>query len=672
MADIDALLGTAGTGPLSEPTQEAKPKREKRATTTRQHVADETVTGPSAADVKAKQTAAIAAAVDELAELWKEIEAGATCPGPQHVEDTVVEESPERVARIWTQRLEDEAKRRELFGCNAATQVRVTGTGVTIRAEIRPDMDAAESIARFQQKALSMGSGAYRGWLEVGTRGPHGGQVIMLNRAVVGADPATAFRAVNHNAYQIYADENQRRQALWFNAGLAVQKIDRRFKQKPKPTFRYEFPTIIETIADAGRGPSFVVEMHREQGVEDFEAALPKLRALLRVDLNLVERRPGVVELQLLHRAQVNWPTATPLSPRQLWRPRSKAESLIAARNGVLVPVGVTRDGRPLMLDLRRRPHLLLTGTSGAGKSTLFRLMLAALQLQLGPGGTLILADGKGADMVAVYGEGIGQQLSVEDASIHRAIAYLNDELLRRKRIYKQLVARGLPDKFPVLILCFDEFGAWAGRGLSSGASKARKAGVEAAMEKLRFILRQGRSLGIHVLISTQDVTVESGINTALLSVVSSRIVVGQVQGGSGSAMDKLFSQSERPRVAEAGAHIRPGDMGMGVMVDEDGEVVAFKAFHNSGAAADAMTAALAAGSRAPRFAWHFPDDDGEWLKRTCAADGDLEPVDSIPTIALEDEHGAYIEAHARYDEGNAEEHDPGTPADNAAHAGAF
>lgn len=673
MADIDALLGTAGPGPLSEPAQEPKPKREKKAAT-RPHVVDETATstGPSAAEAKAKQTAAITAAVDELAELWSAIEAGATCPAPERVEDTVTEESPDRVARIWQQRFEDEAKRRELFGCNANTQVRATGTGVTIRAEIKPDMNAAESIARFQEKALAMGNGAYTGWLDAGARGPHGGQIIMLNRAVVGADPATAFRAVNHNAYEIYADLNERRQKLWFNAGLAVKKVDRRFKQKPKPVYRYEFPTIIETIADAGRGPAFVVEMHREQGAEDFEAALPKLRALLRVDLNLVERRPGVVELQLQHRAQASWPAQTPLSPRQLWRPKSKAAALYAAKEGVLVPVGVTRDGRPLMLDLRRRPHLLLTGTSGAGKSTLFRLMLAALQLQLGPGGTLILADGKGADMVAVYGEGIGQQLSVEDASIHRAIAYLNDELLRRKRIYKQLVARGLPDKFPVLILCFDEFGAWAGRGLSTGASKARKAGVEAAMEKLRFILRQGRSLGIHVLISTQDVTVESGINTALLSVVSSRIVVGQVQGGSGSAMDKLFSQTERPRVAEAGAHIRPGDMGMGVMVDEDGEVVAFKAFHNSGAAADAMTAALAAGSRAPRFAWRFPDDGGLWLQRTCAADGDLEPVDTIPTIALEDEHGRYIAAHGRYDEGNAEEHDPGTPADNAAHAGAF
>lgn len=671
MADIDALLGTAGTGPLSETAQEPKPKREKKATATRLHVVDETATstGPSAAEAKAAQTAAITAAVDELAELWKQIEAGAQCPGPQQVDsDAAVEESPERVARIWTQRFEDEQRRRDLFGCNANTQVRVTGeTGVTIRAEIRPDMDAAESIVRFQRAALAMGNGRYEGWAESGARGPHGGQIIMLRRAVVGVDPKTAFRAVNHNVYQVYADEAERRHALWFNAGLAVRKIDRRYAQKPKPVYRYEFPTIIECLADTGRGPAFVVEMHREQGHDDFEEALPKLRALLRCDLKLVARKPGVVELQLLHRAQASWPKETPLSVSQLRKPRSKAASLIAARDGVLLPVGVTRDGKPLMIDLRRRPHLLLTGTSGAGKSTLFQLMLRSVQVQLGPLGKMLLADAKGADMRQVYGAGVGQNLSVETASIHRAITYAYDEMERRKVIYKRLIGRGLPDRFPVLILCIDEFGAFCAQGLASGATKAAKAGMDAALIKLRHVLKQGRSLGVHVLLSTQDVTVESGINTNLLSVISSRIVVGQVQSGSGSALDKLFLQSERQRVAEAGAHIRPGDMGMGVMVDEEGNPTAFKAFYNDGAAADAMAAAVAASNRERRFAWQFPLDGGLWLNRTCADADDLPAVDSIPVIPLEDEHG-YIAANARYDEGNALAHDPGSPPLNNAH----
>ncbi|KDP09294.1 hypothetical protein MAV101_01330 [Mycobacterium avium subsp. hominissuis 101] len=631
---------------------------------------DEAPTGPTAAEAKAAQTAAITAAVDELAALWKEIEAGATCPSPQRIEDTAAEESPNRVARIWQQRLVDEAKRRELFGCNAAVQVRATGTGVTIRAEIRPDMDAAESIARFQQAALAMGSGHYAGWLEAGTRGPHGGQVIMLNRAVVGTDPATAFRAVNHRVYQVYADESERRESLWFNAGLAVRKIDKRYSQKPRAVYRYEFPTIIECLAesDSRRGPAFVIELHREQGVEDFEAALPKLRALLRCDLNLVPREEGLVELQLLQRKQTSWPKETPLSPTQLWRPRNRAESLVAARDGVLIPFGVDRSGSPLMLDMRKRPHFLITGTSGAGKSTALRLILRALQMQLGRGGTIVLGDGKAADMIPVYAANVGQNLSLENASIHRAIAYAYDELGRRKKMYKRLIARELPEIFPLLILCIDELGAWAGQGLAKGSPKRDAVGVEAAMAKLRYVLRQGRSYGVHVIISTQDVTIESGINTALLSVVSTRVVVGRPEEGSGSAMDKLFTNAERPRVAAAAKEIPPGSRGIGVMVDEAGVPTLFKAFYNDGEAARVFDAATAAAGRARRFAWKFPDDDGAWLARTCAEFEGLEPVDSIPTIPLEDERGRYIEQNARYDEGNVAEHAPGTPADNTAH----
>lgn len=672
MADIDALLGTGSTGPLSEPAQEPKPQREKK-TTARLHVVDETATstGPSAAEAKAQQTAAIAAAVDELAELWSAIEAGATCPAPERVEETVTEESPDRVARIWQQRLEDVAKRRELFGCNAATQVRVTGTGVTIRAEIRPDMDAQQAIAQFQQKTIAMGSGAYTGWLEAGTRGPHGGQVIMLNRAVVGADPATAFRAVNHRMYQVYANEGERREALWFNAGLAVRKIDRRYAQKPRAVYRYEFPTIIECLADTGRGPGFVVEMHREQGVDDFEAALPKLTALLRCELKLVARKPGVVELQLQHRAQASWPAQTPLSPRQLWRPRNPAESLAAARDGILIPCGVDREGKPLMLDIRRRPHLLMAGTSGAGKSTLLRLQLRALQMQLGRGGVLILADGKGADMVELYGEGIGQALCVESASIHRAITFVYDEMARRKEIYKRLVARKLPATFPILAICIDEFGAWAAQGLTTGATKADKDGMQAAMIRLRHILRQGRSLGCHVILSTQDVAAESGIDAKLLAVMSARIVVGRPEEGSGGHLVKLFNDSERDKVRAATAHINPGDMGLGVMVSETGEVVSFKAFYNSGSAAEVFDAALAAAGRGRRFGWKFPHDNGVWLQRTCAENGDLPAVDDIPVVALEDEDGNPIPEHAIYYEGTGD-HDPGAPPGNSAHSGTF
>ncbi|TXI54402.1 FtsK/SpoIIIE domain-containing protein [Mycolicibacterium mageritense] len=688
MADIDALLGTGGAARAPRPAPEPapEPKQEKKTTPKpRLHIVDdaETVTetdsptGPSAADAKAAQQGAITAAVDELAALWREIEAGAQCPGPQQV-DTVIEESPERMARIWAQRFEQESKRRELFGCNANVQVRVTGeTGVTIRAEIRPDMTAAEAIATFQQTALAMSSGHYDGWLDTGARGPHGGQIIMLHRPVVGVNPKTAFRAVNHDVYQIYEGAPHRREALWFNAGLAIKKVDRRYtapkdpknpKSKPQVVYRYEFPTIIECLGDTGRGPGFVVAMHREQGIGDFELALPKLSALLRCDLKLVARKPGIVEIQLLHRAAPTWPKQTTLSPRQLWRPQSRAEVLLAAKSGILLPVGVTREGKPVMVNLKERPHVLIAGTSGAGKSTLLRLQLRALQVQLSRGGTLILADAKGADMRTVYAANVGQNLSIETASIHRAITYAYDLMERRKLIYKRLIAQGIPDVFEPCIVVIDEFGAFAAVGLSDGASSADKAGIQAAMIKLRHVLKQGRSLGVHLILSTQDVAKESGIDAKLLAVMRVRIMVGRPEEGSGGHLVKLFQQGERAAVQAATSHIGPNDMGLGVTVTAEGKVTAFKAFYNDEDANATMDAALTAAGRRPRFGWEFPDDDGAWLERTCAETKDVPSVDSIPAIALESDPGVPILGRSRFDEGSPD-YDPGSPPLNSAHA---
>ncbi len=651
MADIDELLGLASSEPKPAPKRSAK-----AAATETEDPAPAAPAGPSAAEVKAAQTAAIQQATDELANLWDEINRGVTCPGPEDVsvsrkdED---EESADYVARLWNARFGEESWRRRLFGCNAPAVAEAHGQGVRIFAETAPHLDPEGAIKTFQREALAIGVGEYSGAVLEG-RGPRGGHGVGLWRTVVGGDPATPFRAVNHRVYELYADVPLRRDKLFFFAGLGVKKQGHDWR----------FPRIVETIADAGRGPAFVIQLLPGQDSADVEAALPKLRGLLRVNLELVERRPGVVELRLLHRAQASWPDQAPLSPRQLWRPRSRAEGLLAAREGILLPLGVDRDGRPIMIDLAKRPHTLLAGTSGAGKSTTLRLILAALQLQQV---TLLLGDGKGADMREIYAQGIGQNLSVEPASIHRAISFAYDAMARRKEIFKQLVARGLPTTFEPIVLCIDEFGAFVSLGLSAGASKADKAGIEAAMVKLNHILAQGRSLGVHVIISAQAVDAASGINTKLLTNIATRVVVGKPQGGPAGHLTKLFAEDERDRVAAATAHIKLGDRGLGVVVDSDGQPTAFKSYFNAGQASETFAAALAAAPHKRRFGWKFPDDGGGWLKRTSAEFEDLAPVDSIPVIALTDSHGRPIPENARYDEGSPQ-YDPGAPPANAAH----
>lgn len=657
MADIDELLGFAACAP--EQQKPAPPRGKKAAATAVESPAPAAPAGPSAAEVKAAQAAAIQQATDELAALWDEIRGGVQCPGPEEVRVSAKaadEESADYVTRLWNSRFSEESWRRRLFGCNAPAVAEQHKQGVRITAEIAPHLKPADAIEHFQREALAIGAGHYGGTVLAG-RGPHGGHLIGVWRTVVGGDPATPFRAVNHRVGQLFEDADNRRDRLFYFAGLGVKKGS-----------HWRFPRIIECIPDAGRGPAFVIQLLPGQDAADVEAALPKLRGLLRVDLELVERKPGIVELRLLHRKQASWPAETPLSPRQLWRPRSRAEGLLAAKSGILLPVGVDRDGKALMVNLRERPHVLIAGTSGAGKSTLLRLQLRALQMQLAHGGLLILADAKGADMRTVYAAGVGQNLSIETASIHRAICYAYDLMERRKLVYKRLVAQGIPDVFEPCVVVIDEFGAFAALGLSEGASAADKAGIQAAMIKLRHVLRQGRSLGVHIILSTQDVAKESGIDQKLLGVMRVRIMVGRPEEGSGGHLVKLFTEGERPAVRAATSHIGPNAQGLGVMVTADGAVTAFKAFYNAGAAADAFDRAVTAAGRRPRFGWEFPDDEGAWLQRTCADTSDLPAVDSIPVIALETTAGNPIPGRARYDEGSPD-YDPGSPPLNAAHA---
>ncbi|SLH42657.1 ftsk/SpoIIIE family protein, putative [Mycobacteroides abscessus subsp. massiliense] len=658
MADIDELLGLSEPAPTKAKPAPKRPAKTAAAET--ENPAPAAPAGPSAAEVKAAQQAAITAATDELAQLWREIGQGVTCPGPEDVRVSPKgddEESADYVTRLWNQRFEQEQWRRRMFGCNAPATAEAHQQGVRIFAEVAPHLDPEACIETFQREALALGVGHYDGAALEG-RGPHGGHGVGLWRQVVGADPATPFRAVNHRVFELYADVPLRRDKMFFFAGLGVKKQGHDWR----------FPRIIECIPDAGRGPAFVIQLLPGQDAADVEAALPKLRGLLRCDLELVERKPGIVELRLLHRKEASWPDQVPLSPRQLWRPGSRAEGLLAAKSGILLPVGVDRDGKPLMVNLRERPHVLIAGTSGAGKSTLLRLQLRALQMQLAHGGLLILADAKGADMRTVYAAGVGQNLSIETASIHRAITYAFDLMERRKLVYKRLVAQGIPDVFEPCVVVIDEFGAFAALGLSDGASAADKSGIQAAMIRLRHVLRQGRSLGVHIILSTQDVAKESGIDQKLLGVMRVRIMVGRPEEGSGGHLVKLFTEGERPAVRAATSHIGPNDQGLGVTVTADGAVTAFKAFYNSGQAADAFDRAVTAAGRRPRFGWEFPDDEGAWLQRTCADASDLPAVDSIPVIALETTAGNPIPGRARYDEGSAD-YDPGSPPLNAAHA---
>ncbi|OHU33339.1 hypothetical protein BKG79_22295 [Mycobacteroides chelonae] len=217
-------------------------------------------------------------------------------------------------------------------------------------------------------------------------------------------------------------------------------------------------------------------------------------------------------------------------------------ETILTARDGLLVPIGVTPSGEPLIVDLRRHPHLMLAGFAGAGKSTLLRQMVDALELQLGRDGKVLLAE--------------GIRVGVDEA-----IAEVHGELLRRQHERTSNAARG-----PV-VLCIDDFGVYAEHHQSLET-----------LTMLRRIVNTGRASDVHLLLATQAVT---GISGALLMSMSTRIVLGPV----GTEHRRLFSEPEWSLVTEAGDRIGSGETGAGLLVDPEGQPATFTPLDDAGSA---------------------------------------------------------------------------------------
>ena len=198
---------------------------------------------------------------------------------------------------------------------------------------------------------------------------------------------------------------------------------------------------------------------------------------------------------------------------------------------------GVQADGRPFRLDLKEGavqgdgPHGLLVGATGSGKSELLRSMVTSLAMTHDPAWLqMAFVDFKGGaafDSLAQLPHCAGYITNIlEDLSlIERMRSSLQGELLARQR---QFAATGLdlqnirdywllrekrPElpAMPYLLLVIDEFGEL----------------LEVNPEFLDVLLaigRQGRSLGVHLILSSQRL--EAGRIRGLESYLSYRIAL--------------------------------------------------------------------------------------------------------------------------------------------------
>ncbi|NTV64757.1 MAG: cell division protein FtsK, partial [Oscillochloris sp.] len=180
------------------------------------------------------------------------------------------------------------------------------------------------------------------------------------------------------------------------------------------------------------------------------------------------------------------------------------------------VPIGAVADGQPIYLDLnenRHGPHGIIAGATGAGKSVLLQSMIAALAVTHSPDRLqLLLIDFKGGAALALFA-GLphlaGLVTDLEGRLAERAMTAIKSELRRRKALLKATAAaaavkvehvsdyravaseRGLPP-LPNLLIVVDEFDELA------------RSHQEFVAELVR-VVKQGRSLGVHLLVATQQ-----------------------------------------------------------------------------------------------------------------------------------------------------------------------
>ncbi|MBB4693979.1 S-DNA-T family DNA segregation ATPase FtsK/SpoIIIE [Actinoplanes abujensis] len=258
-------------------------------------------------------------------------------------------------------------------------------------------------------------------------------------------------------------------------------------------------------------------------------------------DLSFVGDSSGDLLLDLLDQR--------PLRPR--WDHRDPSGFLTAT-------FGVQADGRPFTLDLKEGaanghgPHGLLVGATGSGKSELLRSMITSLALTHSPDELqMSFVDFKGGAAFELLAElphctGLITNILDDLTLIDRMRSSLTGELLARQRLlagagqdlqgirdYWALREQN-PDlpRLPYLLLVIDEFAEL----------------LEAEPKFLDLLLsigRQGRSLGVHLLLASQRL--EAGRIRGLESYLSYRIALRTFTAEESSAAIGSKAAAELP-----------------------------------------------------------------------------------------------------------------------------
>ena len=177
----------------------------------------------------------------------------------------------------------------------------------------------------------------------------------------------------------------------------------------------------------------------------------------------------------------------------------------LSDKDGVLV-LGITVAGTQVTVDLSNTPHILIGGSTGSGKSVLMSLMLYQVMTK---GDILYLADFKGG---LDYNRPPWRGRCEIITTIDRAI-FILDKLVAELEIRKNMLfdagCRNIAmynnhtgAAMPRIVFGCDEVAELTDKtGLTN---KEEKAKIDHIIGQLSTIARQGRALGIHLILATQ------------------------------------------------------------------------------------------------------------------------------------------------------------------------
>ncbi|WP_218220247.1 FtsK/SpoIIIE domain-containing protein [Nesterenkonia sp. Act20] len=202
-------------------------------------------------------------------------------------------------------------------------------------------------------------------------------------------------------------------------------------------------------------------------------------------------------------------------APLMIHRAHESLRTLIGMGPQQLEMLDIVEDG----------PHILLAGTTGSGKSELLKSMLLGWVSRYGPEElNLILFDFKGGSTfqhIADLGHCLGLVTDLSQAQAERTLEAVRSELTRRERLFLDAGVSDYADyrasshdrPLARILIVIDEF-----RVFSHSLPRA--------MDELMRLATLGRSLGLHLVLSTQrpQGVVTADIRANIGTVISLRL----------------------------------------------------------------------------------------------------------------------------------------------------